>query len=391
MQKLVPRFALLRFGLISATVAWGQMASQAPHPFAPGSCGPVDPTYIRVAEQTGGIPFFFQRSEVAQSTKLMLFGSGQNHVTLLWAKGQATSNEFVVPVDSSLEQVTFEFSATSHDSKMEVFGPNDVRMTEVSSAETTDFTCGRFLVLKQPTPGSYRIHIASAGQYWVSVAGKSNIFLTRVEFVEPGGRPGHEGMFPIHGQPLVGKTANFEASVTGNVRAISFALVTPEHRLIRSLNLRARQNQDDEYDFEGQFSLPSEPFRVMATGIDQNGMSFERMLGRLFRPTTISLVLTSEGDVAAGVSSALIFEAKNLGKPDSFALRAVCGSRWAAELDRAVVSLGHGETAKVVVTVSVPEGTPAYSSSDLVLTASSESDSSITNGVVHHLSIQSRK
>jgi von Willebrand factor A domain-containing protein 7 len=391
MRKRVTRLARLLFGLTSATVAWAQIASQAPHPFAPGSCGPVDSTYIRVAEDTGGIPFFFQRSEVAQSTKLMLFTSGQNQVTLLWAKGQAKSKELVVPVDSSLEQVTFEFSATSHDSKMEVFGPNDVAMTEIPSAETTDFTCGRFVVLKHPIPGNYRIRIEGTGQYWLSVAGKSNIFLSRVEFVELGGRPGHQGMFPIHGQPLVGKSANFEASVTGNVRAISFFLVTPEDRPIASLNLRARQNQDDENDFAGQFSLPSEPFRVMATGIDQNGMSFERMHGRLFRPTTISLVLTAQEAVAAGVSSALTFEVKNLGNPDTFALRAVCASRWPAELDPAVVSLGQGEIAKVVVTVAVPEGTPAYTSSDLVLTASSQSDPSITNGVVHHLSIQSRK
>jgi hypothetical protein len=240
-------------------------------PFAPGSCGPVDPSYIRMAEDTGGMPFFFQRSEVAQSTKFLLANTSENHVTLLWAKGglQGHNREFIVPVDATLEHIVFAMSADNHETRMEVFGPGETAITANPHADTTDFTCGRYIFLRRPPPGSYRIHIKGSGRFWVSVDGKSDIFLHGVEFVEPGGRPGHEGMFPIHGQPIIGKTTNLKTSVAGDVKTISFALVTPENQLIETLDLTSRQTERDDHEFAGVFSLPHEPFRLVATGTDQ--------------------------------------------------------------------------------------------------------------------------
>jgi hypothetical protein len=70
----------------------------------------------------------------------------------------------------------------------------------------------------------------------------------------------------------------------------------------------------------------------------------------------------------------------------------VCANGWPARVDRSEVSLAGGETANLIVSLTVPEGTPAYTGGDLVLTATSENDPSITNGVVHHLSVEpSRK
>jgi hypothetical protein len=389
-QKLLAKYALVALGLASPRIAVAQSAQQTPHPFAPGACGPVDSSYIRVAENTGGLPLFFQRSEVAQSTKLMMANSTQNHVTLWWAKGESPtdSNEFLVPVDSTLEQVVFTFSTDTRESTIDVVAPSGGRLTEAPQAEIVAFTCGRYIIVKKPAPGSYRVRVHSAGRFWVSVSGKSEIFLHGVQFVERGGRLGHEGMFPLKGQPLSGRPADLEASVAGPVRNVRFALVTPEDRTIRSIALAALDNQGDDHAYAGRFDLPDEPFRLVATGTDQNGVPFQRLHEGLFRPTTISLRLVEREDLFAGRSSALTFQVTNLGHADQFHLRAISAKSWSVKVDPTSLSLAHGETAKVVVTVSVPDGIPAYSGTDLVVTATSENDPAVNNGVVHQLSIE---
>ena len=380
---------LLVVPFTAAAILQAQQTNRS-RPFAPGSCGPADPAYIRNAEDTGGIPFFFQRSEVAQATKFMLAETSQNHVTVLWAKGELQNgdSEFAVPVDSTLEFVLFTISVGDHNTRMEVFGPDSAPITGDPQAETTDFTCGRYIILKKPAPGRYRVRIKGSGRFWLSVGGKSEIFLYRVEFVEPGGRPGHEGMFAIHGQPLVSKPANLEASLSGDVRNVAFTLVTAENRAIKTLDLEPVRAERDEHEFAGNFALPEQPFRVLASGVDHNGHRFQRVHEGLFRPTTISLALVSAPDLEPGHTVTITFKAANLGHSDAFRFVAVCANGWPVRIDRNDIYLASGESTNLVVSLTVPAQTGAYSAGDLVLTATSENDPSITNGVVHHLSVE---
>ncbi len=360
------------------------------HPFAPGSCGPVDPAYIRSAEDTGGIPFFFQRSEVAQATKFMLAETSQNHVTLLWAKGelQNEEREFLVPLDSTLESVVFTISTTDHSTRMEVAGADAAARSADLHEEITDFTCGRYIVLKKPAPGMYRIHIKGSGRFWLSVGGKSEIFLYRVQFVEPGGRPGHEGMFAIHGQPLVTKPAHLEVSMSGDVRNPAFRLITPENGVIKTLQLEPVRAEHDDHEFAGTFAMPEQPFRVVADGVDDNGNRFQRVHERLFRPTTISLELVTAPDLHVGQTATITFKMRNLGHADKFRIVGACANGWPVRVGVNEISLARGDSADLVLSLVVPEQTPAYSRCDLVLSATSEQTPSITNAVVYQLSVE---
>jgi hypothetical protein len=119
--------------VLAACVAGGLIwAEQNPsRPFAPGACGPADHSYIRVAEETGGIPFFFQRSEVSKAMEFMAADFGKNRVTLLWATGnlQGAVREFLVPLDSALDQVVFTLSVDNHLSTMDVLRPPGAPIT----------------------------------------------------------------------------------------------------------------------------------------------------------------------------------------------------------------------------------------------------------------------
>src|SRR5436190_13855089 len=81
--------------------------------FGPGECGPVDPTYIHLANETGGQPFFLNPSEVAKAFHYVRESSGGHAETVLWAMGTFAPDspqEFVVPVDSTIRRVTFSMS-----------------------------------------------------------------------------------------------------------------------------------------------------------------------------------------------------------------------------------------------------------------------------------------
>jgi hypothetical protein len=151
------------------------------HPFAPGACGPADHSYIRVAEETGGIPFFFQRSELTKAMRFTATNSGENRVTLLWATGdlQSTVREFTAPLDSTLDQVVFTLSVDNHISTMDVVRPSGVLIASSdASTDVTELNCGRFIVLKNPPPGLYRVRINGSGTFWTEATGKTESFLT---------------------------------------------------------------------------------------------------------------------------------------------------------------------------------------------------------------------
>jgi hypothetical protein len=68
-------------------LAAGDAQRNTSRTFAPGQCGPVDPTYIQTATETGGQPFFLSPAEIAKSAHIMLEASRPDDAMVLWASG----------------------------------------------------------------------------------------------------------------------------------------------------------------------------------------------------------------------------------------------------------------------------------------------------------------
>jgi hypothetical protein len=98
------------------TACWSQVQSPGSEnrskSFGPDACGPADPTYIRTANETGGVPMFLQRSEVGKSFQLVRESTRENMSTVLWATGtfDGKGHVFEIPVDSVTQRITFTFS-----------------------------------------------------------------------------------------------------------------------------------------------------------------------------------------------------------------------------------------------------------------------------------------
>lgn len=358
--------------------------------FAPGVCGPADPSYIRMAEETGGIPMFLLPTEISKTTRLMLVRSGQNSVTLLWATGalQGVPYEFSVPLDSVLKEVAFSLSVDTHATTMDVLAPSGTPIGPVDAgAEVSDLNCGRLVILKNPSPGAYRIRVKGSGRFWIAVEGQSDIFLHGLRFVERGGRPGHEGLFPIAGQPLIGKPATLEASLSGKVQSSTFNIVSATNNTIRRVNMRTVDEETDDREFVGTFDLPDSPFRISVTGNDQNGYPYQRVFHTLFHAATVAVVAEGSAEVLPGKTATLTYSVRNAGGPASFRIVAYAGRGYETRAEPSEVTLPTGASAKVQVSVTVPADTPPGSGFDLTVTATSVADSSVYNGAYRHLSI----
>lgn len=387
MPRLCVTLALAACG--ASRLSWAQQNRS--RSFASGACGPADHSYIRVAEDTGGIPFFFQRSEVSKAMKFTAANFGENRVTLLWATGslQSAVREFLVPVDSTLDQVVFTLSVDNHLTTMDVFRPLGVPITSADTrTDTTELNCGRFIVLKNPLPGLYRLRVNGSGTFWIEATGKSGVFLHSVRFVEPGGRPGHEGLFPISGQPVLGKPAVLEAHVSGPIKTAAFALVSNTDEQIKPLQMHTVHAGTDEREFVTNLELPISPFRIIVSGTDLNGYSYQRFFNPLFHPTTVVLVLIrGPEDVPAGTTAVFTYSVLNGGAAATFHVVAASSRSFATSVDPSDVTLSAAESAKLEVSVTVPSGIQPFTGSDLTVTVESRNDPAVFNGASHHFSV----
>ena len=97
--------------LMAATVVTAASASQRVR-YGPGVCGPIDPTYVRGATETGGMLYPMSTAEVGTASSRMMQASFLPEM-ILWASGDR-EHSYAVPVDSTVVRMMFSgtFDAT---------------------------------------------------------------------------------------------------------------------------------------------------------------------------------------------------------------------------------------------------------------------------------------
>ena len=389
------------FGVLAAWMALtvaspGSLhARQAPENrsrrFGPDACGPVDPTYLRMANETGGQPMFLQPSEIAKGGLLMSEVTGNNRETVFWATGRLGegSGEFVVPVDSSMKRVTFALSVDTKGSSMAVVHPSGAEVQQGNfGTEISDLNCGRIATVAPPEPGEWRIRLSGSGRFWVQATAQTGIYFVGVDFVKLGGRPGHEGLFRIAGQPLAGQPATLQAQISGPAKTAEFKLVTERGETIQSINMRAEDSSGDSREYTGTLDLPATPFRIAVTGLDSRGNAYQRFYHSLFHAEYVEIAPERNfEDIPLGKTTPVAFTVRNLGTAATFRIIAVDAKRFMASAESQEISLAKGEKKTVIVEMSVPQDTQVGAGDDLTITATSTSGQPTSNGTSVRLSV----
>ena len=384
-------------GLFASVIPTGaRQGAQQPHSSQPAraldTCGRADPSHLRVANESGGQPLFLKPSEAGRVGQFLREMSGNNHETLMWATGPiGRGREFTVPVDGTVDRVTFSLSVDGEGGALDVRRPSGVAIRKGDpDTEMTELSCTRIVTVLNPDIGDWRVGVSGPGRFWLQVGAKTEIFLVSTQFVKVGGRPGHEGLFRIDGQPLAGTPATLRLTLSGPVDNAEFSLVALDGDVIGSVALREESPSSDTREYAGTFALPPRPFRVAVRGANANGQRYQRLFHTLFHAETVE-IRPADGapdEVARGATSPIAFTIRNVGAPASFHIIAVDGRQFISRTDPADITLGTGVSARITVDLTVPADVAEWTGFDLTVTATSTSGPNTSNGAVRHITVR---
>jgi len=230
----------------------------------------VDPSYMATADATGGQVYFLHPSETGRTAPLMLW-SMQHEELIMRASGelQEASRELSFPVDPGVSSLVI--SAWVQCKQTIVITPPDA----AASLEQQEFQAGRVVHVAQPTAGTWRVQIAGRGLWSVVASAKGGLSLGSARFVRYGGRPGHEGWFPLESPPDIDSDVVLQVERSDAVREAHYALVNSKGEAIAQL---------PPADADGliRFRIAESGFRLAVDGLDRDGHPFRRMTPAVF-------------------------------------------------------------------------------------------------------------
>jgi len=376
----------------SSVTAQTQPSENRSRRFGPDACGPADPSYIRIANETGGQPMFLQPSEAAKAFHFVRESTRNNMGTVFWATGtfDGKAQTFEIPVDSVTQRITFSFSLDTKGGKLTLTQPSGGTIVEATaSTEITDLNCGRIVTLGTPEAGLWRAAVTGTGRFWLQAQAQSDLYFITAEFVRKGGRPAHEGLFKIAGQPVAGTSATLRVSLSAKeAKSTAFRLVSERGDTIQDVQMHADSSDREFLEFLGTLDLPKDSFRVAVSGRDRKGRSYQRFFPALFHAATVEVLPERILDeLTAGVTTPVTFALRNVGASGTFKITVTDGHQFVSQVVPRELTLGTGESGSVRVQITVPAGTAPGMGDDVVVVATSSAGSAASNSCVVHFSV----
>jgi hypothetical protein len=332
---------------------------------------------------------FLQPSEAAKAFHFVREATRNNVGTVFWATDtfEGKVKTFEIPVDSVTQRITFSFSADTRGSKLTLIQPSGGTILEATaSTEITELNCGRIVTLSTPEAGLWRAEVTGTGRFWLQARAQSDIYFITAGFVRKAGRPAHQGLFRIAGQPVSGTPATLRVSLSAKeAKSTVFRLVSERGDTIQELQLHADSPDREFLEFLGTLELPKDPFRVAVNGRDTKGRSYQRFFPALFHAETVEVLPEHFIDeLAAGSTTQATFAVRNVGALATFKITVTDEHQFVGQVIPRELTLGTGESGSVHVQITVPAGTAPGLGDDIVIVAAS---SAASNSGVAHFSV----
>ena len=340
--------------------------------YGPGVCGPVDPTYIKIATGTGGQPYPMAPEELGKSPGVMSASFFEQMI--LWASGDR-EHSYLIPVDSTVTRMMLSGTFDGTGGAVTVIAPDGRPIQPGNGIEDTPLNCGRIVIVDAPAAGNWQVRVTPSSRFWLRVHAKSDLSLTGAEFVEPdaGLEPGR--LVRIQGQPIAGRAATLRVSLATPITTPTFHLVSVSGQSIQTVDLQST----DRGEFIGVIEPPREAFRVMVIGRDESGLTVQRIKAGLFHSEAIELVPPEGRTVAAGAMVPVIFTIRNHGPAVHLRLVAVDRRGNVMPVNPPALDLAAGAESAATVRLLVPADAEPLSEATIRLTATSDADS-VTGG-----------
>jgi len=232
----------------------------------------VDPSYVHVAEATGGKVLLFHPTEIS-AMSIDARVSAQHEETVLRAVAQldGETHELTVPIDTTIESAYFAISIQCLQLATLVTPSGQELSAATPGVEYHQFESIRLFVVPKPTPGVWKLIAAGRGYFSAIVTARTDLHLDRVAFSDGAAS---------------GPAATLEATMRGAFRQAAFHFVAGNGELIESLQLDLQDRSDEGASYRGPVRKPRKDFRVAVTGVDAAGFPFQRMESRLSDATS---------------------------------------------------------------------------------------------------------
>jgi len=302
----------------------------------------------------------------------------------LFAKA-ATPNsvEHNISIDSSVEKVLVNIEMDPVGT-ITLIRPDGTEVQEGDARVTIRKTTANvFFSVENPEAGIWKVRISgSAGQtYSVSVNVVSPTHIVDLHFVELKGRPGHEGMFPIDGQPLSTSEQYILLKMSGEVDNLEMYLVGLDGKVLKTVDLHLDSKIGTLSEYYGKVYLPNEKFKILVKGTDSAGNTFERLYNQVYVGQTVSVkpLRTRPVYFQPGKKSTITFSVKNTSAKDTFILEATQESGDPITLETTEITLDANESAVVHVSFVVPMSADTKTQYAVTLKASSKTNAESSN------------
>jgi hypothetical protein len=179
------------------------------------------------------------------------------------------------------------------------------------------------------------------------------------------------------------------AKYSGDPQSISFEFRKLSGELLYSFDLRDPGAEAKRRI--GSTIVPSESFRVFATGTDAGGTLFQRLISTVIVPQTVTVNPPASVDLGRGQSTTFIYEVKHVGAPDTYRFSASDVRRWVGSVTPATATLADGGSQLVRVVVNTPADAAVGTSDSVTLTATSTSNAARNNFAVINTSVVAAK
>jgi hypothetical protein len=339
-----------------------------------GSCSPYDPTYFELARRTGGQVFVTTHNETGATIAKLMMPFVRNDIHLgAQASVTLTGNTFVlpVPVDDTVSEATFSIG-TDNKGTINIRRPDGsvVQPTD-AGVVVTDSLGARMVTVASPNAGTWQVAVTGTGTALVTAAFVTTAYLHTFQYVNLAGRPEHQGLFPIDGRPIGGKTQTVQAILFGIGAPLQFSFRRPDGSLIAPFAMTSNDPRaGTKEDFVGDVVPPSEPFLVYVTGTTAAGQPFQRVLPGQQATSSVEVMMSSDlTSIPAGRGTDVVFSITNYGAAGSFALSAKDSRGFIVASPASPITLTSGQSTTAAVRLSPPASTPVNTQVAITLTA----------------------
>ena len=340
---------VVSLGFFLAAHLFGQQVGQQD-----GNSGPIriDPAYRSIAAATGGHALPIEPAELATPGATTLLAALGTYDAKILAIDQAAASgpqSYEFPVDGSVRGLSVIVSGAARvalkgpDGFDVVAGPAGIEVVRLK--RVTGY------MIAEPKPGVWAVAVDASEPFLLTAEAKTAMDLLDARFVEPGGRPGHEGLFPIQGSPAAGEPGMLEISLMDPLPQIALSLRRPNGETL----LRPAVSQRDGERIWANFTVPNETFRVYVRAEDAAGNTIQRAQSATVSPQRF-FVKAAEPmlSVWPGDAVAVRFRFENKGETASFAAYAVLDDGSQARVEPQNFNAAAGQTVELTVNLKMP-------------------------------------